>query len=136
MIAVLSYEYGRYSGAICDWNEAEKGLSEAYDIDSQNGGPAYMSLVELARMNLDRGQYDKAFEYFDRVMPDLEKRQLDTRDPLGYADLLDEYANSLEKIGKGESVSTLRARAEVLRRTFPGKSPHTDRTPYGTQSGG
>ena len=48
MVAALSYEYGRYSGMICDWVEGEKGLAEAYDLDRQNGGPAYMlSLIHI-----------------------------------------------------------------------------------------
>ncbi len=53
--AVLYYEYGRASGVICDWPEAERGLNEAYNLDQQISGPAYMSLVELARMNLIEG---------------------------------------------------------------------------------
>jgi len=136
LVAVLSYEYGRYSGMICDWVEGEKGLTEAYDLDRQNGGPAYMSLVELARLNLDRQQYGNAVEYFDRVVPELETSHADTRDPIGYAQVLDEYAASLEKTGKNGLAGKFRDRAGDLRKAFPGKSAHTDRTPYGTQCHG
>jgi hypothetical protein len=133
MLAVLYYEYGRASGVICDWPEAERGLNEAYNLDQQTHGPSYMSQLELARLNYDRKQYGKAVEYIDRAMPAIDKYQLDTRDPLGYADLLDEYATSLGKMGKPESVGKWRARAEELRKAFPGKNADTDRTPYGTQ---
>lgn len=136
LVAVLSYEYGRYSGMICDWVEGEKGLTEAYDLDRQNGGPAYLSLVELARLNLDRQQYSNAVEYFDRVVPELETSHADTRDPIGYAQVLDEYAASLEKTGKNGLAGKFRDRAGDLRKAYPGKSAHTDRTPYGTQCHG
>lgn len=44
-VAVLWYEYGRSSGVICDWPEAARGLNEAYKLDSETVGPAYMSLM-------------------------------------------------------------------------------------------
>ena len=136
MVAALSYEYGRYSGMICDWVEGEKGLSDAYVLDNQNEGPAYMSLVELARLSFDRQQYDKAVEFFKRVMPELERLRADNRDPIGYALILDEFATSLTKIGQDELSGRLHQRAEELRKAFPDKSAHTDRTPYGTQCQG
>ena len=133
LVAVLSYEYGRYSGMICDWVEGEKGLTEAYDLDRQNGGPAYMSLVELARLNFDRQQHGTAVEYFDRVVLELEASHADTRDPIGYAQILDEYASSLEQTGKNGLAGKFHDRARDLRKAFPGQSSRTDRTPYGTQ---
>ncbi|GAB7562005.1 hypothetical protein LG202_00440 [Methylobacillus methanolivorans] len=51
--AVLSSEYGRSLGATCFFNDATFYLNQAYDLDKQTGGPLYMSLVELARLNLD-----------------------------------------------------------------------------------
>ena len=133
MVAALSYEYGRYSGMICDWVEGEKGLAEAYDLDRQNGGPAYMSLVELARLNFDTQQHGTAVEYFDRVVLELEASHADTRDPIGYAQILDEYASSLEQTGKNGLAGKFHDRARDLRKAFPGQSSRTDRTPYGTQ---
>lgn len=87
----------------------------------------------MGRLNFDREQFGKAVEYFERVMPYLNEQEWDKRDPVGYAVLLDEYATSLERAGKSGAVEVLRGRAEVLRKTFPGKSSQTDRTPYGTQ---
>lgn len=132
-MAVLWYEYGRSSGVICDWSEAERGLNEAYKLDSETGGPAYMSLYEFGRMNYDRKQYAKAVEYFARVKTEFDKLQADTKDPLGYADYLEEYASALEQTGNAAEVEKHRARAAELRKTFPGKDAHTEKTPYGTQ---
>lgn len=132
-MAVLWYEYGRSSGVICDWPEAERGLNEAYKLDSETGGPAYMSLYEFGRMNYDRKQYAKAVEYFARVKVEFDKLQADTRDPLGYADYLEEYAGALEKTGNNAEAKKHRARAVELRKAFPGKDAQTEKTPYGTQ---
>lgn len=130
--AVLYYEYGRSSGVICDWAEAEKGLNQAYELDKQTGGPSYMSLYELARMNFDRKHYPEAFAYFSRVASEFTRIQADTRDPLGYAAFLDEYAITLKETGNTEEALRQMARADDLRNTFPGRDSHTEKTPYGT----
>lgn len=132
-LAVLWYEYGRSSGVICDWPEAEHGLNEAYKLDTETGGPAYMSLYEFGRMNYDRKQYAKAVEYFSRVKTEFDKLQADTKDPLGYADYLEEYASALEKTGDTAEAKKHRARAADLLKAFPAGDAHTEKTPYGTQ---
>ena len=132
-MAVLWYEYGRTSGVICDWPEAERGLNEAYKFDSENGGPAFMSLYELGRMYYDRKLYPKASDYFTRVEVEFNKIEADTKDPLGYAEFLEEFATALEQTGNSTDAEKHRARATELRKTFPGKRSHTEKTPYGTQ---
>lgn len=134
-MAVLWYEYGRSSGVICDWVEAERGLDEAYKLDSETQGPVYMSLYERGRMHYDRKQYTKAVEYFARTNAEFDKARFnfDTADPLGYADYLEEYSDALEKTGNVNDAKKHRDRAVELRNTFPGKEAHTEKTPYGTQ---
>src|SRR2546423_15195776 len=92
-----------------------------------------MSLYEMGRMNYDRKLYAQAIGYFARVEPEFERRQLDTQDPLGMADYLDEYATALEQTGKIDQAKSRRARAGELRQTFRGRQAHTEKTPYGTQ---
>ncbi|MGB5488126.1 MAG: hypothetical protein WBN06_12095, partial [Lysobacterales bacterium] len=82
-LAVLWYEYGRSSGVICDWEEAENGLNKAFELDSKIGGPAYMSLYELAQMNYARELYTAAIEYFQGAYSGMEEDQADTKDPIG-----------------------------------------------------
>lgn len=132
-LAILNYEYGRTSGVICDWVEAERGLNEAYKLDQETGGPTYMSLYELGRMSFAREQYDKALEYYGRAWQEFEKVQADTKDPLGYAVYLEEYAVILEKTGNKVEAEKHKARADELRSVFPGKESHTEKTPYGTR---
>lgn len=132
-IGALWYEYGRASGVICDWPEAERGLNKSLELDSQSGGPAYMSLYELGRMNYDRKQYAEAVGYFARVKTEFDRMQADSRDPVSYAEYLDEYAGALEQTANASEAAPLRSRAAELRRTFPGQAGRTEKTPYGTQ---
>ena len=131
-LAVLWYEYGRSSGVICDWEEAENGLNKAFELDSKIGGPAYMSLYELAQMNYARELYTAAIEYFQGAYSGMEEDQADTKDPIGYADFLDKYIHALEQAGRNDLVPQLSARSEKIRAAFTGKESHTEQTPYGT----
>jgi len=132
-LAVLWYEYGRSSGVICDWVEAEKGLLKAYELDRINKGPTYMSLYELARMNYDQKDFKKAEGYFHKSYLEFEENQIDTKDPVGYADFLDEYSVTLENLGKEGEAEELKIRSSKIREAFKNKDSHTDKTPYGTK---
>jgi hypothetical protein len=131
--AVLYYEYGRASGVICDWAEAEKGLNTSLELDRSIDGPVHLSKMELGRMYFDRKDYVAAERYFSELYPLFQKMGADTADPLGYAVFLDEYATVLEQAHKNDEAVPLRARSHELRKTFPEGTARTDRTPYGTQ---
>ena len=132
-MSVLYYEYGRASGVICDWKEAERGLKKALELDQGIDGPVYLAQIELGRMYFDRKDFVTAEHYFSTVYPIVERIDAQTTDPLGYAVFLDEYASTLEALSRSDDATPLRARADELRRTFPTGRVRTDRTPYGTQ---
>jgi tetratricopeptide (TPR) repeat protein len=88
----MYYEYGRASGVTCFYEHAEEYLSKALTLDEESSGPTHYPLIELARLNLDRGKYAEAVPYFERVLPIVEKLNSEALDPIGFADLLDEYA--------------------------------------------
>lgn len=132
-LAVLWYEYGRSSGVICDWPEAESGLTKAFELDRASNGPSHMSLVELARMNLDRQRYGAAIGYFERANAIVADGKLETVDPIGYAHLLDEYAVALQNVGRISEAAEFRKQAARLRNAYPASETRTDRTPYGSQ---
>jgi len=132
-LALLWYEYGRSSGVICDWQEAEGGLIKALELDLKTGGPAYMPLYELARMNYDREMYTEAVEFFRRAYAKMETDQADTKDPIGYADFLDEYSHALDESGRKDLAPKFVVRSERIRAAFVGKDSHTEKTPYGVE---
>lgn len=129
--AELWYEYGRASGAICDYAEAQRGLAIALKLDEDTGGPTFMSLLEQARLELDQGHFKESALYFARLDSALPTDTAEKEDPIGYADILDEYARAVEGEGNGSLASGLRERSIKLRNANPGKSSNTDRTPYG-----
>lgn len=132
-ISRLRYEYGRASGVVCEWEEAETALNEAYEMDIKSNGPYWMPVVELERMFIAKKDFQKANTYFEKLMPILNEVGAETGDPLAYADVLDEYALVLEKIGKPEEANKHLKRAKQLKDTFPGRESRTEITPYGTQ---
>lgn len=132
-LAVLNYEYGRASGVVCEFTDAEKALMLAYDLDKQAGGPSYLSLVELSRLNLDQKKFPEAVSYFERALPELEAKGASSLAPIAFADILDEYSTSLDFSGRTALAQEVAARAIKIRNENPGKSSKTDRTPYGTK---
>lgn len=129
--ALLWYEYGRASGAICDYAEAKRGLETALDLDEKAGGPYFMSLLELARLHLDQGKAKEAAAYFARFEKAVPEESGAKVDPSGYADILEEYARASEASGDASLAGTLRQRSTRLRTANPNKTSNTDRTPYG-----
>ncbi|CAG4903917.1 hypothetical protein R52603_03144 [Paraburkholderia saeva] len=129
--AVAHYEYGRTLGVTCFFDESERELNVAYQLDKQAGQPLFLSLVELARLNLDQQKFAQSAGYFERALPYLDKAGAATRAPTAYADILDEYARALSGAGRSAEAKALADRATALRNGTPGKHSITDRTPYG-----
>lgn len=131
LLAVFNYEYGRALGVQCFWDEAEKHLLKAFELDQQTGGPAFISLVELARLRYDQKQYDKCVPYFKRAIEALEKMSAATESPAEFSVILDEYAVALRGIGNEQEATSVQGRAKEIRSKYPGGYSVTDRTPYG-----
>lgn len=129
--AVYAYEYGRASGVICDWTESERGLLKALELDTKTNGPVHMSLVELARMFHTKGALQDSEKYFVVAKQSLDKVQADTRDSIGYANILKEYAQVLNSLGKADEANSLRRREDEIRSVFKDRSSSHDQTPYG-----
>lgn len=129
--AVYAYEYGRASGAICDWTEAERGLLKALELDKKTQGPVHMSLVELARMYHASGALDKSESFFRQAKEALDEKQLDTRDAIGYATLLREYSDLLIKLDKLPEAEKLKRRALEIETVFKDRESGHEQTPYG-----
>jgi tetratricopeptide (TPR) repeat protein len=133
--AVMWYEYGRTSGVICDYVEARRGLNTALKLDEESSGPTYMTLMELGRLELDQGNWKDAMAHFARFDATVPRDTAEKKDPIGYADALDEYARAADGAGDSSLASSLRQRSRHLRGTNTGKSSNTDRTPYGKYCG-
>ena len=127
------YEAGRAAGVTCRFDEAETYLLDALSLDRQRSGPVHFDLVELARLKLDQRDYPGSASYFERAIEALNEIRASEGAPVAFADILDEYATTLDGTGKPSAAGAQRARARYLRSRVPGAISITDRTPYGTQ---
>lgn len=129
--ATVHYEYGRSLGVTCFFDQSEHELNVAYDLDRQTGQPLFLSLVELARLNLDQGKFVPAAAYFERAMPALDAVNAADKAPIAYAGILDEYARALTGAGRSQEARKPAERAASIRAGRPSGHSITDRTPYG-----
>lgn len=131
MLTLFYYEYGRSLGATCNFSEAEIFLLKANRIDKKIGEPVFLSLTELARLNLDQNKFDEAIKYFELSFIELDKVNAKKESPAEYANLLDEYSKALESIGKTNESEKIREKSESIKKNNPKRYSITDRTPYG-----
>jgi tetratricopeptide (TPR) repeat protein len=129
--AIFHYEYGRSLGATCFFEEAERELNLSFDLDRQGGQPLYLSLIELARLNLDQRKFPQAVGYFERAFPELDRVNAAKEAPTAFADILDEYASALIGAGRADAAAASTKRGVEIRGANPKGRSLTDRTPYG-----
>jgi len=129
--AYICYEYGRAAGVTCRFDSAHQYLKEAYEINVQNSGHTYMDLVELARLQYDQHYYDQANTYFVQAIAAIEEKNMTSRDPLGFAEVLDEYSNSLIMVKQLSEADAMQKKAAEIRNANPQGKSKIERTPYG-----
>jgi len=129
--AVAHYEYGRALGVTCSFKESESEFKIAYELDKQSKQPLFLSLTELARLNLDQGKYKEASEYFEKTIDEIRKVKAEVGAPTAFAEILNEYATALEKTGNKKKSAAARNEASTILKNNPKGLSITDRTPYG-----
>ncbi len=133
MESTLNYEYGRSLGVTCFYKDAQTYLLKAIQFDQHYNGPTHMGILELARLNYDQAKHLEATKYFEKLLPIYEIASAEKHDPIGVANVYEEYSISLNKIGRTKESLHFRQLTEELRSNNPGKTSPTERTPYGKQ---
>lgn len=128
--ALFAYEYGRSSGAICDWENAKQGLDKAYELDVKIGAPLYFDLVEYALMYQAMGEFEKSQGYYAKAISSLDTHNVLDVHPLYYADTLSRYSALLKQLGNNEKAEILKKRADVIVKETPNSHPYRA-IPYG-----
>lgn len=134
-LAILYYEYGRSLGVTCFYEMSENYLKKALEIDKKTSGPTHMSILELARLFYSQQKYMVAISYYEKLIPIYSELNADILDPIGVADVLDEYSSALAALGKKPESDFNKQQAQKLRFNNQGKTSSTDITPYGTKCG-
>ena len=119
--ALYAFEFGRASGALCDWENAEKGLRQAYNIDIKTGAPLHYDLIEFAHMYQAMGLYEKSDEYYSMTLASFNE-DIINKHPMGYADTLKRYSDVLSHLGKDKMALDFKKRSEVILSANPDKT--------------
>ncbi len=123
------YKLGRAQGATCQFEQSAQSLNEAYKLNNR----LPQALAELGRLNLAQNKLPEALSYFERAMPELDKANVGKSDPVGYAEILDDYKVALLKSNKTSDAARIAKQAEAFRAANSGKTAAMIRAPYGTQ---
>jgi tetratricopeptide (TPR) repeat protein len=126
-VSMASYHLGRVKGYLCKYDEAEELLLEALRLEEEASGTesglTSMRLFEIARLNADRARYDAALPYYDRAISIVRKLDVETSDPIGFANVLSDYAVVLETTGNYEKARNLRDESDRIRAAHAGERP-------------
>jgi tetratricopeptide (TPR) repeat protein len=132
-LAALHYNFGRAAGATCRFDEAERELLQAAELDVRSNGPIYKTYAELSSLNFDQKKYAASIGYAKKSLAATDPENVT---PWSLAVFLDEYAVALDETGNATEAADARQRALTIRQQHPGSKPIwvvTARAPYGTQ---
>ena len=125
--AYAMYEWSRVTGYLGMHAESEKGFSDVLElIPKAKGGADKLlapALSEYARLLHDTGQHAKAVTIYEKTVAELERIEILTIDPMGFAALLDDYAGSLSAAGFSQRSTEVTARSTSIKETRKGARP-------------
>ena len=125
--AYYLYEFARVTGYAGNYAESEKSFADVLALIDKAKGEADKlrtpTLAEYARLLHDTGQHAKAVPIYEKAIPELERVGILTSDPLGFASLLDDYADSLAAAGFAQRS------AEIVNQSAGIKEAHKGDTP-------
>lgn len=122
------YEFARVTGYTGNYEESDKAFLDVLALIDKAKGEADKlrppALAEYSRLLHDTGQHQKAVPVYEKAMAALEKVGIESSDPLGYAALLDEYAESLTAAGFQARASAILERSSSLKAEHKNATPH------------
>jgi tetratricopeptide (TPR) repeat protein len=120
-------------GNMCEYDDAEKTFLRALSTEETTFGATsprtFVTRVELAQFNFDVGRYEKAVIFFEKAFASAGSL-LESRDPISYAALMDDYSISLRQTGKLQAAAEATAKATALRNSAKGPSPGAVKSDY------
>ena len=132
--AISMYGLARANGHLCKLNEAEGWLVKSINLRKSlpNLKTAYLSqnIFELGRLYIAQEKWEKANEQYLEGLPMVVALNIEAIDPLGYANLLKEYQQILEKTGQNKLASRNFTKIKELRRNNQSKQAQYVSDPY------
>ncbi len=132
--AISMYGLARANGHLCKLNEAESWLLRSIDVRKTlpniETAKRSQNLFELGRLYMAKREWDKANQQYSQALPLLANYNMEAIDPLGYANLLEEYQQILENTGNSELASENHDKIEGLRKNNSTKQAQYVSDPY------
>lgn len=129
-----TYEYARLSGYAGDHRAADEAfrscLKHAGKDPETRARMRYVIVIEYARFLHDQGRHREAIGHYQEAIALVTPSNLQARDPIGFAEFLEEYAVSLSHSGKRAEAANAKSWAGQLRRDHPGKKADYPRRHY------
>lgn len=114
-----TYEWSRMTGHLGNFEDSLRGFQDAKAKLGQAYGPDSPKLVplfsEMGRLYQDNGYFREAADAYAAAMPLLEQIGILKDDPIGYADLLDDYATCLMNSGESQQAEQIEAKSQNIR---------------------
>jgi tetratricopeptide (TPR) repeat protein len=123
--AIATFGVARSYGQLCAVDQAERAFQKS--IALREGVPdqkySYMTqnLLEFARFLMAQNRFSDAVPLIDKAIPLLDRLDVAKSDPIGYAELLDDYQTALKSAGRNQEASDIAAKADAFRQGNPGK---------------
>ncbi len=132
--AIAMYGLGRSYGYLCEYDEAEKWFlkSIALRANIPDSKIAYLTqnYLELARLYKSGKKYRNANAQFERAIPILEDLEIQSKDPIGYANVLEDYVFTLQESGNHNQATKIQSLIEKLRDKYPNRKADFIATQY------
>ena len=123
------FKLGRALGATCQFEKSEQNLTQANELNPKMP----QALAELGRLKLSQNKLSDALGYFQRAVPAMDTANVGNNDPIGYAEILDDYKAALLKSDKSSDAARVAKQADALRAGNTGKTAAMLKPPYGGQ---
>jgi tetratricopeptide (TPR) repeat protein len=127
-VSMVSYNLGRTKGYLCKHDEAEQLLLDALRMEDELSEPEIglitMRLLELARLVADQSRYDEAVFYYARAVPLVRELDIESEDPIGFANVLVDYSQVLKSSGNVEKAELIRQESDRIRDSYPLMRPN------------
>jgi len=133
--AMAMYGLARANARLCRATLAEKWFRDSISLresipDVPQSAFLTQNWIEFARFLLSVGRTEEAAAYFERAVQKLERMGIERIDPIGYADLLDDVAATLIKIGNIAEAKVHAQRIAELREKYPDRKAVFRALPY------
>lgn len=130
------YEWSRVTGHLGIYAEAEAGFTNTLMLIEKAHGEADKwqapTLCELARMLHDTNEHARVIPVFEKAIHELERQDFLKLDPIGFAEFLDDYAQSLKAAGFGKRAEKVARRSAIIKEANLTAVPKYKTQRYGT----